>query len=237
MTSFRPMSALELLALAVVDDELREHAWEAYADSFEELRSAAIQRHVMTREEFDQVMADERVTVFLARRADGVISGIATLANDLQAMPLVSPEFFEARWPEHYAAGRCWYIGFVGVRPSEQGAGAFELIVGTVAATLGPNGGVLVLDVPQRNMADFHVPRAVKRIADGLVADVSYEMVDAQGYWAYTTPVPVEIDLREPSRSTTDVRQTAAADLAGSRQGGSHRAARSRGRDRGPTAR
>ena len=189
---------LELKVVPVVEGELRERVWDAYCDAFEELRSAAIQRHVMTRAEFDEVMADERVAVYLAERPDGVIAGVATLANDLTSMPLVSPEFFAARWPEHYAAGRCWYIGFVGVRPSEQGGGAFQLIVATVAATLGPRGGVLVLDVPQRNMEGFHVPRAVKRIADAVVADVEYEMVDAQGYWAYTTPVPATIDLREP---------------------------------------
>jgi hypothetical protein len=189
---------LRLIVLPVVAGELRERAWEAYSSAFDELRTAAIQRHMMTRAEFDEVMADDRVRVYLAEQPDGVIAGIATLANDLAAMPLVSPDFFAARWPEHYAAGRCWYIGLVGVRPSAQGAGAFQLIVGTVAATVGPPGGVLVLDVPQRNIESFHVPHAVKRIADAVVSGATCEMVDAQTYWAYTTPVPAEIDLREP---------------------------------------
>jgi hypothetical protein len=196
---------LRLIVLPVVAGELRERAWEAYSSAFDELRTAAIQRHMMTRAEFDEVMADERVQVYLAEQPDGVIVGIATLANDLAAMPLVSPDFFAARWPEHYAAGRCWYIGLVGVRPSAQGAGAFQLIVGTVAATVGPPGGVLVLDVPQRNIESFHVPHAVKRIADTVVSGATCEMVDAQTYWAYTTPVPAEIDLREPA--VIDVRE------------------------------
>jgi len=196
---------LRLLVLPVVTGELRERAWDAYSSAFDELRTAAIQRHMMTRAEFDEVMADERVQVYLAEQADGVIAGIATLANDLAAMPLVSPDFFKARWPEHYEAGRCWYIGLVGVRPSAQGAGAFQLIVGTVAATVGPPGGVLVLDVPQRNIESFHVPHAVKRIADTVVSGATCEMVDAQTYWAYTTPVPAEIDLREPQ--VIDVRE------------------------------
>jgi hypothetical protein len=198
---------LRLVVLPVVTGELRERAWDAYRDAFDELRAAAIQRHMMTRGEFDEVMADVRVHVYLAEHADDGIVGIATLTNDLAAMPLVSPDFFQARWPEHYAAGRCWYNGFVGVRPSAQGAGAFELIVGTVATTLGRSGGVVVLDVPQRNIESFHVPHAVKRIADTLVSGVTCEMVDAQTYWAYTTPVPVEIDLREPR--VVDVREPA----------------------------
>lgn len=205
------MSALELLALSVVDGELRERAWDAYTDSFEELRTAAMQRHVMTRTEFDAVMADDRVTVYLARRPDGVVAGIATVTTHLEAMPLVSPEFFAARWPDHYEGGRCWYVGFVGVRPREQGGGAFQLIVGSVAAAFGCTGGVLVLDVPRRNMADFDVPRAVKRIADAVLTEVDYEMVDAQAYWAYTTPVPATIDLREPAPVTVDVTEVAAA--------------------------
>jgi hypothetical protein len=224
-------TGLELLVVNVVEGDLRERAWDAYSASFEELRSAAIQRHVMTRAEFDDVMVDDRVAVYLAQRPDQTIAAIATLANDLAAMPLVSPDFFAARWPEHYAAGRCWYIGFVGVRPDEQGGGAFQLIVGTVAATLGPRGGVLVLDVPQRNMEGFHVPRAVKRIADAVIPDVSYEMVDAQGYWAYTTPVPVEIDLREPVPTVIDVR-----DGAPSRSGAAGPAADRPARHSGPTA-
>jgi hypothetical protein len=198
---------LRLVVLPVVTGELRERAWEAYSDAFDELRAAAIQRHMMTRSEFDDVMADDRVQVYLAEQADGAIVGIATLANDLAAMPLVSPDFFQARWPEHYAAGRCWYVGFVGVRPSAHGAGAFQLIVGTAATTLAQTGGVLVLDVPKRNIESFHVPHAVKRIADTLVSGVTCEMVDAQTYWAYTTPVPVEIDLREPQ--VVDVREQA----------------------------
>jgi hypothetical protein len=198
---------LRLVVLPVVTGELRERAWEAYSDAFDELRAAAIQRHMMTRSEFDDVMADDRVQVYLAEQADGAIVGIATLANDLAAMPLVSPDFFQARWPEHYAAGRCWYVGFVGVRPSAHGAGAFQLIVGTAATTLAQTGGVLVLDVPKRNIESFHVPHAVKRIADTLVSGVTCEMIDAQTYWAYTTPVPVEIDLREPQ--VVDVRERA----------------------------
>lgn len=196
---------LRLIVLPVVAGELRERAWEVYSSAFDELRTAAIQRHMMTRAEFDEVMADDRVQVYLAEQPDGVIAGIATLANDLTAMPLVSPDFFAARWPEHYAAGRCWYIGLVGVRPSAQGAGAFQLIVSTVAATVGPPGGVLVLDVPQRNIESFHVPHAVKRIADTVVSGATCEMVDAQTYWAYTTPLPAEIDLREPA--VVDVRE------------------------------
>jgi hypothetical protein len=194
----------------VIEDEDGVATVVAVLDAGDEAVSSltdAARAHDLSAASLTAVGADERVHVFLAQHRSGAVAAIATLANDLDAMPLVSPDFFRARWPEHYDAGRCWYVGLVGVRPSEQGGGAFQLIVGTVASTLGPRGGVLVLDVPQRNIEAFHVPNAVKRIADAVVRDVSIEMVDAQTYWAYTTPVPAEIDLREPA--TIDVRDTA----------------------------
>jgi hypothetical protein len=82
---------LELVVLREVSGELRERAWEAYLDAFDELRATAIQRHVMSRDEFDTVMADERVQVYLARHLDGTIAAIATLANDLEAMRWCRP--------------------------------------------------------------------------------------------------------------------------------------------------
>jgi hypothetical protein len=55
------------------------------------------------------------------------------------------------------------------------------------------------------------VPHAVKRIADALLPEVTCQMVDAQAYWAYTTPVPSQIDLREPQ--PIDLREPQPIDL------------------------
>ena len=37
----------------------------------------------------------------------------------LRSMPLVSPEYFARRWPERYAAGLIFYIGFLGGAPGQ----------------------------------------------------------------------------------------------------------------------
>ena len=51
---------------SVVTGELAEDAWKLYRQSFDELRTLAVQRHVMYGDEFDAVMADSRVEKFLA---------------------------------------------------------------------------------------------------------------------------------------------------------------------------
>ena len=50
---------------ATLGDEL----WPLYNDAFEELRSTAVQRHLMSRDEFDDVMADRRVAKVMAANA------------------------------------------------------------------------------------------------------------------------------------------------------------------------
>ncbi len=43
-----------------------EDCWALYLLAFEELRTAAVQRHVMLRAEFDAVLTDGRVTKYVA---------------------------------------------------------------------------------------------------------------------------------------------------------------------------
>src|ERR1700753_3252601 len=99
----------------ITDDDLHEAVWKLYEDSFAELRSLAVQRHLMYRSEFDEVMRDTRIGKYLALDDDGTVCRIATYTNDLEAVPLIAPEYFERHYPEQYAAQKIWYIGFVAV--------------------------------------------------------------------------------------------------------------------------
>ena len=82
----------------VPDGDLRETLWKLYEDSFAELRSLAVQRHLMYRSEFDEVMDDPRISKYLALEDNGTPVGIATYTNDLEAVPLIAPEYFERHW-------------------------------------------------------------------------------------------------------------------------------------------
>lgn len=92
-------------------------AYEAYAEVFHPMRYLAAQRHLMTFTEFSEVASDARVTKYLAYDSDGRLVGLSTLLNDLDAWPLLEPEYFRHHFPEQHAAGQVWYIGFVGTVP------------------------------------------------------------------------------------------------------------------------
>ena len=104
----------------LVDEQL-EQAWQLYGVAFSHLNALTVQRHLMYRSEFDDVMTDRRIEKWLAYSDDGVLLGLATYTNQLSAWPLISPEYFARRWPAHYADSRIWYCGFVAVPGHEHG--------------------------------------------------------------------------------------------------------------------
>lgn len=221
------MSDIQIHARTRVEGDERRSAWRTYLDAFEPLRTIAIQRSVMTPGEFDECMADGRVTKYLALDAAGEVVGLGTMTRHIEAMTLVSPEFFAARWPEHWAAKRCYYIGMVGTRTDQQGTDVFTDLIQLMSSTAARTGGVAVLDVCGRNADVHHLPEAIERICSAVVPGLELELVDTESYWAYSSPVPAQpmpsvIDLRDgvvqlPAAAGTgpDVRALEAAVSAG----------------------
>jgi hypothetical protein len=167
----------------VVPAERLEDAWELYAGAFEELRAAAVQRHLMRRTEFDEVMADDRVEKYLAHDGERLV-GLATVTNDLDAMPLISPDYFARRWPNHYAQRRIWYLGFIAIRPDQRGGAVRALLVDRLWQPVRASRGVAALDICSRNDA-LGLPRAIHRALERLSPDVVATKLDAQVYWAF----------------------------------------------------
>ncbi|MBL0887720.1 hypothetical protein HGK34_15780 [Myceligenerans sp. I2] len=159
--------------------------WELYLDAFEPLRTRAAARHVLRREEFDQEMADRRVTKLVARDRDGEPVGLTTLATDLTAVPWVSPEFFTARYPEHAARGAVWYIGFTLSHPSRRSTRTFMDMIDALVAHLTENQVVCAYDVSRFNDESRHFADNLRRHLER-TEDVTVETVDQQTYYATT---------------------------------------------------
>lgn len=175
--------------LEVVDrvgGEDREEAWQLYCDAFRDLNAMTVQRHLMTRVEFDEVMADRRVEKYLARERGGRLVGMSTYTNILEAMPLISPAYFARRWPRLYAARKIWYCGFVAVPGHDHGV--FGALVTEMYRAAEDHGGVIALDMCRYNIERHRLDRAVKimltRISGG---QVRAEEADAQTYHIYET--------------------------------------------------
>jgi hypothetical protein len=166
-----------------------DQAWEMYATAFADLRAMALQRHVMYRDEFDQVMTDRRIEKHLAvePRTEAIV-GLATFTNVLDADPLISLEFFAHRWPDLYKQGRIWYLGFFAVDQAYRGSGIFESVIAQMWAPIKASGGMAVLDICAYNAA-MGLPQAITRTLRDLSGDMVAAEVDAQTYWAFSLGV------------------------------------------------
>lgn len=171
--------------LPVVDSELREEAWKLYSVAFDELRHLAVQRHALYSEEFDAIMGDSRVDKYFLWGDDGSLQGLSTITSHLQSMPLVSPEYFARRWPERFAAGLIFYIGFLAVHPHSHGTGVFGDLVRAMTEPVATVEGLAVIDVCSYNRDQLHLPRAIRWLASTWTTSVTMADLDAQTYVSY----------------------------------------------------
>ncbi|MGI5243240.1 hypothetical protein [Dactylosporangium sp. CA-139066] len=171
-----------------VDGEHRETAWTLYSAAFAELNALAVQRHLMYRHEFDDVMSDPRVAKYLCLDDADTIRGLSTYTNDLDAVPLISPPYFERRWPQHYAERRIWYCGFVATQADARAATAFGELVTAMYHTAAAQGALIALDFCTRTDEVRRMSRVVRLMLHRLSGDVHAQRIDEQQYWLYEFP-------------------------------------------------
>lgn len=175
-----------------ISDGLADAAWQLYNEAFEELRTSAVQRHVMSRAEFDEVAGDERILKYLAVDTEqgDRLCALSTLTNQLDAIPLISVEYFQQRWPAQFKAGQIWYIGFLGVHPDHRGSGTFEQLIEAMYAERGPGPVVVAFDVSRRNER-YGFPRAIRDVLERHTGPMAVHRLDEQTYWAFEAPEPM----------------------------------------------
>lgn len=182
----------------LLDGELLEAAWRLYEEAFRELNTKTVQRHLMYRHEFNDVMADRRIGKYVAYTTDGTMTGLSTYTNDLAAVPLISTDYFKTRWPEHYAQKRIWWIGFVAVDVASRGSRTFYHLVDTMYAVAERTDGITGIDYAEVNI-DLRLPEIstayLRRINRRYDRVVDCQQVDYQGYYLYHFPYR---DHREP---------------------------------------
>jgi len=172
----------------ITDEDLHQTVWKLYEDAFEDLKSMAVQRHLMYRSEFDDVMRDRRIDKYLALQDDGTVIGIATYTNDLDAVPLIAPQYFARHWPEHYAAKKIWYIGFVAVSPHAQGREAFAQLVEQMYMVASAQSGLVGLDICTYNDDVRRMSRVFRLMVSRLADNMRFNRIDQQSYWLYEFP-------------------------------------------------
>lgn len=172
----------------VNEEELLDSLWGLYASAFRGINALAVQRHLMYRPEFDEVMRDPKVQKYLCLDDAGRLCGLSTYTNELFAMPLISPEYFERRWPELYAQRKIWYCGFVAVPPEVKSNSAFAELVEAMYLTAANQNGIISLDFCQFNDNRRKMGRVVSIMLNRLSGDCRAERMDQQSFWVYEFP-------------------------------------------------
>ena len=172
----------------VTEADYLDEAWKLYDEAFRDLNSLAVQRHLMYDTEFKEVMSDQRVQKYLCLDDYGTLCGLATYTNDLTAVPLIAPEYFERHWPEHYRSRRIWYIGFVAVLPEAQGCDAFTQMVEQMYLIAVTHNGLVGLDICNYNDDVRKMSRVFRAMIRRLTANMRFTRIDQQSYWLYEFP-------------------------------------------------
>lgn len=165
-----------------------ERLWDAYADVFAGIDALAVQRHLMYRSEFEDVMRDARVQKYLSLDDSGNLCGLSTYTNQLEAMPLISPAYFRRRWPELYAQRKVWYCGFVAVFPEGRANHAFAEMVEAMYLTAAAQNGIIALDFCRHNDDERKMSRVIRAMLHRLSGNVNAQCVDQQSFWLYEFP-------------------------------------------------
>ncbi len=173
--------------LTSLPPELRDEAWRFYHATFGPLAVRAVQRHVLHRGEFDDLMTDERVTKYVACDGDTVV-GLAAMTEDLSTLPLLSPDFFAHRWPDLYAQQRIVYCLFVGVQSGPAGKGVFVALQREMYKQVEAVRGMVVLDICTYNEDELGLPRTIESILKPIAGAATATRLDSQSYWLYEFP-------------------------------------------------
>jgi hypothetical protein len=161
----------------IIDD-----LWQrVYLPAFEPIRAKAAQRHVLFWEEFLALMKDSAIRKFVTTDDDGSPIGLGLITNDLSAVSLIEPAFYEAKHPKLFAEGRIWYVVLVCAVPGHRDV--YADLLTTMSALVDESKGIAEMDFCMYNMLYRNLHRAARTILSRhLGRDVEIGIRDTQSY-------------------------------------------------------
>jgi hypothetical protein len=171
-----------------LSDSEREILWELYFESFEPFRERALLNHLYSREQFDELIANDKVIKIVAR-TDGRPVGLALVTTDLDAVPQISPPFLRRRYPEHAARDAIFFGIMVFVGSSNRRTSLYAKILAAAGQIIASKSGVGVFDVSNFGRTigvHAHHERVSFRFTNS-----SFEEIDRQTYFAVHLPEPL----------------------------------------------
>ena len=167
-----------------IDDETRARLVALYREAFEPLSAVTATKQTLAAGEFAALLNFDATTVFVSRGRDGAIHGFAVAVTDLKLIPWINPEFFHAKFPEHYTTGRLVYMPCFVVEPALQKGTTFVALTLEIAKYYGPLDAVLAMDCCTYNVEIEHFPTIIGRVSNR-VAPITTHQLDSQSFWAF----------------------------------------------------
>ncbi|MFC7530708.1 hypothetical protein [Actinoplanes sp. GCM10030250] len=187
--------------MPVLPAEMLDAAWAFYRETFDELRYLAANRHLLYREEFDELMTDPRADKYVSVDEDGTVVGMGVMTTDLDSVTLISPDYFEHHWPDLYQAKRLFYVLFVGSQKTTRGAGVFIALLRAMYAAIGAAEGRVFVDICSFNEERHALPRMISMILGRVAGRAQPTRLDAQSFWMYEFPLGSAPVRREERRT------------------------------------
>ncbi len=155
--------------------------YQLYLQTFGPLETKAVARQLLHESEFIEEMLDPRVLKYVAWSDDDEVIGMTTLSSDLSTVPWISPAYFEHHYPEQYARGAVYYLGFTLVHPDHRGKHLFHAVLAPMWELVQEQRPVVAWDMALVNDQLGLGGSAGKLIET--FADVTFEQIDQQNYY------------------------------------------------------
>lgn len=156
-----------------------------YVDAFLEISALAVQQHMVTPDQFLDMCEDDRIEKWFARDDEGDLIGLGVQTTDLDAWPLISPAYFERKWPKLYAERKIWYVGFVCTRQDPPApVSTFAEIITAMSEAARAADGISVMDYCTANIMRG-LPKGALRILKRSRDETRMQCIDQQSFVAY----------------------------------------------------
>lgn len=175
----------------VVDLQIAQDFYPIYRAAFYDINRRAAQRHMMTEAEFYEVMMDDAILKFVTRKAGGGVLGMSVMTNRLDHWPLLSPEFFETEFPEHYKEHRIWYVGFLFTVFGDDPRGmalssvVYRRLISEMYPYVADSNGFTAMDFCLTNVQTRRLHEVTRKFLSSFDQRVEARRLDVQEFWAY----------------------------------------------------
>ena len=168
--------------------------WPEYKEAFAEINQQSVQRHLLTRGEFTEIMLNSRILKFVARNSEGKFCGMSVMTNHLDRWPLISEAYFEKHYPLEYKEHRIWYVGFIFSTNHSGGTrelATYKSLVEEMYPYVANSRGFSVEDYSVHNVRR-RMPIVASAVLRRLNPTHAEQRLDAQSYWAHFFDWPKE---------------------------------------------